>query len=518
MKVYSSIAVSFLYFWMLEQDQIFRKLIKPIKHMNKDIFNLEPKAVWKNFHSLTQIPRPSNSEDKIQQFMLDFGKNLGLETFRDETGNIIIRKPATPGMENRQGIVLQTHLDMVPQKNSDKDHDFTKDPIEAFVDGEWVTANGTTLGADNGMGVAATMAVLESKNLKHGPVEALFTCDEETGMTGAFGLKAGMLKGDILLNLDSEDEGELYVGCAGGTNANVAFAYKEEAVPAGSVAYKLAITGLKGGHSGLEIILQRGNSNKLMNRYMKHAAQKHGLRLSWIDGGSLRNAIPRESFAIVTIPAQNEAKFKECQAEYAAIYKKEYASVEPDMKFVMEPVALPASVIDLDTQGRLFKSIQACPNGVIRMSDDMENLVETSTNLASVKIADGKVNIQCLLRSSVDSAQEDLGDMIESVFLLAGAEVTLDGRYPGWKPNMNSAILKTMQGVYEKLYGKIPEIKAIHAGLECGLLGGVYPNWDMISFGPTIRYPHSPDEKVHIESVGKFWNYLVSTLENAPLK
>lgn len=486
--------------------------------MNKEIFNLEPKAVWKNFHSLTQIPRPSHHEDAIQAFMIKFGKELGLETLRDEVGNIIIRKPATPGMEGRKGIILQTHLDMVPQKNSDKVHDFEKDPIEAYIDGEWVTANGTTLGSDNGMGVAATMAVLESKSMKHGPVEALFTCDEETGMTGAFGLKTGLLKGDILLNLDSEDEGELYVGCAGGTNANVSFTFSKDPVPQGSVAFKLAITGLKGGHSGLEIILQRGNSNKLMNRFMMHAAQKHGLRLSWIDGGSLRNAIPRESFAIVTLPQANAARFKECQSEYAAMYKKELASVEPDLKFILEPADLPSDVIDLSTQDRLFRSIYACPNGVIRMSDDMKGLVETSTNLASVKIVDDKIKVQCLLRSSVDSSQEDLGIMIESVFLLAGAEVVLDGRYPGWKPNMDSPILKTMQGVYQKLYGKIPEIKAIHAGLECGLLGGVYPNWDMISFGPTIRYPHSPDEKVNIESVGKFWNYLVSTLENAPVK
>jgi dipeptidase D len=486
--------------------------------MNKDIFNLEPKSVWKNFYSLTQTPRPSNHEDRIQKFMVDFGKGLGLETIKDEVGNIIIRKPATPGFENRKGIVLQTHLDMVPQKNSDKAHSFENDPIEAYIDGEWVTANGTTLGADNGMGVAATMAVLESKTLKHGPIEALFTCDEETGMTGAFGLKSGILKGDILLNLDSEDEGELYVGCAGGTNANVSYDYKEEVVPAGHIAFKLSITGLKGGHSGLEIILQRGNSNKLMNRYLMHAAKKHGLRLSFIDGGSLRNAIPRESFATVVIPADKASKFKECQAEYASIYKKEFASVEPEMNFVMEPASLPATVIDLKTQDILFKSIQACPNGVIRMSDDMPGLVETSTNLASVKMNDGKIIIQCLLRSSVPSAQEDLGVMVESVFQLAGADVNLDGEYPGWKPNMNSPILKTMQDVYQKLYGKIPEIKAIHAGLECGLLGGVYPNWDMISFGPTIRYPHSPDEKVHIESVGKFWNFLVSTLENVPVK
>ncbi len=486
--------------------------------MNKDIFNLEPTAVWKNFYGLTQVPRPSKSEDRIQKFMLDFGRGLGLETIHDECGNVIIRKPATPGMENRMGIVLQTHLDMVPQKNSDKAHDFINDPIEAYVDGEWVTANGTTLGADNGMGVAATMAVLESKTLKHGPVEALFTCDEETGMTGAFELKPGLLKGDILLNLDSEDEGELYVGCAGGTNANISFAYTEDAVPAGSVAYKLSITGLKGGHSGLEIILQRGNSNKLMNRYLMHAAKKHGLRLSWIDGGSLRNAIPRESFAIVTIPAANEARFKECQAEYAKIYKSEFAAVEPDMKFVMETAEVPSSVIDLKTQDILFKSIHACPNGVMRMSDDMKGLVETSTNLASVKMTGGEILIQCLLRSSVDSAKEELGLMVESVFLLAGARVNLDGQYPGWKPNMSSPILKTMQDVYQKLYGKIPDIKAIHAGLECGILGGAYPHWDMISFGPTIRFPHSPDEKVNIATVQKFWDFLVETLKNIPVK
>lgn len=448
---------------------------------------------------------------------MEFGISNGLETLRDDVGNIIIRKPATPGMENRKGIILQTHLDMVPQKNSDKNHDFEKDPIEAYIDGEWVTANGTTLGADNGMGVAATMAVLASKEIKHGPVEALFTCDEETGMTGAFGLKPGLLNGEILLNLDSEDEGELYVGCAGGTNANASFSFVNEPVPAGMTGFKLSITGLKGGHSGLEIILQRGNSNKLMNRYLSHAAQKHGLRLSWIDGGSLRNAIPRESFAIVAVPAENKESFLNCQAKYANIFQKELASVEPDLKFTAEAVDTPGTVIDLKTQSSLFRALYACPNGVIRMSDDMKGLVETSTNLASVKMKGNDILVQCLLRSSVDTSQEDLGIMIENVFLLAGANVVLDGRYPGWKPNMNSPILNTMQDVYQNLYGRIPEIKAIHAGLECGLLGGVYPKWDMISFGPTIRYPHSPDEKVHIQSVMKFWNYLVSTLENAPV-
>lgn len=486
--------------------------------MNKEIFKLEPTSVWKNFYSLTQIPRPSHHEDRIQQFIFSFGNNLGLETIKDEVGNIIIRKPATPGMENRKGVVLQCHLDMVPQKNSDKVHDFTQDPIEAYVDGDWVTANGTTLGADNGMGVAAAMAVLESKDLVHGPVEALFTCDEETGMTGAFGLKPGLLKGDILLNLDSEDEGELYVGCAGGTNANVTFQYNEEPVPQGAVAYKLAITGLKGGHSGLEIILQRGNSNKLMNRFLKHAVVKHGVRLATIEGGSLRNAIPRESFAVVTVPAANADALVKCVADYEKLYRSELSATEPDLKFAISTAPVPGSVIDAASLDKVMKAINACPNGVMRMSDDMKGLVETSTNLASVKSGEGKILIQCLLRSSVDSAQEDLGGMIQDVFELAGADVVLNGTYPGWKPNMKSSILITMQEVYQKLYGRIPEIKAIHAGLECGLLGGVYPNWDMISFGPTIRYPHSPDEKVLIASVEKFWNYLINTLKEIPVK
>ena len=486
--------------------------------MNKEIFNLEPKTVWKNFYSLTQIPRPSGFEDNIQQFVLDFGLKLGLESFKDEVGNIIIRKPATPGMESRKGIVLQTHLDMVPQKNSDKAHDFKKDPIEAYVDGEWVTANGTTLGADNGMGVASAMAVLEATNLVHGPVEALFTCDEETGMTGAFGLKAGILKGDILLNLDSEDEGELYVGCAGGTNANVTFNYTEEAVKQGLASFKLAITGLKGGHSGLEIILQRGNSNKLMNRFLQHAVAAYDLSLSSIEGGSLRNAIPRESFAVVTVPPSKADDLVKSVLKFEQIYRSELSATEPDLKFTVTAVGTPSTIIDSASLDKVMKAINACPNGVMRMSDDMKGLVETSTNLASVKSGDGKILIQCLLRSSVDTAQQDLGGMIKDVFELAGANVVLNGTYPGWKPNMQSSIMITMQDVYQKLYGKIPEIKAIHAGLECGLLGGVYPNWDMISFGPTIRYPHSPDEKVNIESVGKFWNYLVATLKDAPVK
>ncbi|PKP03462.1 MAG: cytosol nonspecific dipeptidase [Bacteroidetes bacterium HGW-Bacteroidetes-6] len=486
--------------------------------MSQDIKNLEPKEVWTYFHELTQIPRPSKHEEAIRAYMVNFGKSLGLETIEDKVGNVIIRKPATPGMENRKGIVLQGHLDMVPQKNSDKVFDFLKDPIEAFVDGEWVTANGTTLGADNGMGVAAAMAVLASKTIKHGPVEALMTIDEETGMTGAFGLESNVLKADILINLDSEDEGEMYVGCAGGIDANITMNYTTMPVPAGHKAYKLSLTGLKGGHSGMEIILGRGNANKLMNRFIQHAVEKHDMMVASIHGGSLRNAIPRESFAVVTIPENRITEFTECVKKMDGIFHHELSAVEPEFTFIATPEVMPESVIDPQVIWKLVRAIYACPNGVIRMSDAMENLVETSNNLASIDTDNGVISIKCLLRSSVDSAKEDLGYAVSAAFELADANVNLDGGYPGWKPNMDSAILKSCREMYQGMYGKIPEIKAIHAGLECGLLGAVYPNWDMISFGPTIRYPHSPDEKVNIASVQKFYDFLVKVLENAPMK
>jgi len=482
------------------------------------IKNLQPQEVWENFYSLTQIPRPSKHEDAIQEFMYKFGTDLGLETIKDEVGNIIIKKPATPGMENRKGVILQGHLDMVPQKNSDTAHDFKTDPIKAYIDGDWVTAEGTTLGADNGMGVAATMAVLASKTMVHGPIEALFTCDEETGMTGAFGLKAGLLDGDILMNLDSEDEGELYVGCAGGTNANAATSYTPQAVPANHVAYKIDVTGLKGGHSGVDIPLERGNSNKLLFRFLKHAQKHFGVKIAEIIGGSLRNAIPRETFCKVVVPAENTENFEKCVAHFEGIFAAELKTVEPTLSFKASKIDLPENILDADTQNRFINAVYASPNGVIRMSNDMEGLVETSLNLAIVIAKGGKIKIQSLLRSSVDSAKEDLENMVSSVYELAGFECELDGQYPGWKPNMDSPILKTMQGIYNDMYGKIPKIMAIHAGLECGLLGGVYPNWDMISFGPTIRFPHSPDEKVNIATVQKFWDFLVGTLKNVPVK
>ncbi len=488
--------------------------------MSNEISKLTPSEVWANFYELTRIPRPSHHEEQVQQFVFDFGKSLGLETIKDEAGNVIIRKPATPGMEKRKGVILQGHLDMVPQKNSDKDHDFAKDPIETIIDGEWVRANGTTLGADNGIGVAAAMAVLASKELVHGPVEALFTATEETGMDGAEGLKAGMLRGDILINMDSEDEGELYVGCAGGEDAGITFSYTEVPVPAESISFKLNVTGLKGGHSGLDINLGRGNANKIFFRLLKEAHKVCGARLASISGGNLRNAIPREAFGVLIVPYSTADKLVGLIAGLTTIIKRELSATEPTLKIELAKTEMPAGLIDENTQVRLTHAVVACPNGVIRMSDSMPGLVETSTNLAIVKSDSGTktVTLACLMRSSVDSAKADLGSRMESVFTLAGAEVKLSGGYPGWKPNMESPILKTMLKVYNDKFGRIPEIKAIHAGLECGILGGTYPNWDMISFGPTIRFPHSPDEKVNIESVAKFWDYLVETLKNIPAK
>ncbi|NLJ06923.1 MAG: aminoacyl-histidine dipeptidase [Sphingobacteriales bacterium] len=486
--------------------------------MGKEILNLEPKNLWKHFYSLTQIPRPSGQEAECIAFIKKFGDDLGLETEVDETGNLVIRKPATPGMENRKGIILQGHVDMVPQKNSDKEHDFSKDPIDAWIDGEWVKAKGTTLGADNGIGVASAMAVLEAKNIEHGPIEALFTIDEETGMTGAFGLKPGFFKGDILLNLDSEDEGELYIGCAGGINGSFTFSFQKESVPKSYQAYRIDVKGLKGGHSGLDINLGRGNSNKILFRFLYHAAGRHGLRISSFEGGNLRNAIPREAWAIVVVPDDKKEKFMTCFEKNVQKIKNELSFTEPDFIMTCSPAGIPEYVMDEKSQKAVINAIYACPNGVIRMSDAMPGLVETSTNLAIAKTENDKVMVKCLLRSSVDSAKDDLAGMMEALFDLAGAVCEFDGAYPGWKPNPNSPILKTMKEVYNSKFGKVPEVKAIHAGLECGLIGGVYPNLDMISFGPTMRHPHSPDEKVNIATVQKFWDFLVETLKNAPVK
>jgi dipeptidase D len=483
-----------------------------------DIRKLEPGTLWKYFHDITQIPHPSKKETKIVEYMQEFGRSHNLETIVDEVGNVIMRKPATKGMENLKGVIFQTHLDMVPQKNSDKKHDFESDPIETIIDGEWVKANGTTLGSDNGIGVAATMAVLASSDLVHGPLEALFTIDEETGMTGAFGLKPGLLKGEILMNLDSEDEGELYVGCAGGIDVSAVKSYAEETSPKGMAAYKVIVKGLKGGHSGVDIALERANSNKLMFRFLMQAEADFGIRLAEASGGDLRNAIPRESNSVILIPEIKTDDFEDFVRGYNIMYKAEFAETEPDLLFACEKTDIPGKVMNQGDQYRIIRAVYVCPNGVVRMSQAMKGLVETSNNLAIVKCKNGGFEAHNLARSSVDSAKEATAWKIAAVFHLINAEVKLTGGYPGWKPNMQSPILKTMSNIYKEMYGKVPEIKAIHAGLECGLIGGVYPKLDMISFGPTIRFPHSPDEKVNIESVGKFWSFLVGTLKQIPVK
>jgi dipeptidase D len=483
-----------------------------------EIKNLKPERVWKHFYDLTQIPRPSKKEAKVIEFMKSFGEGLNLETIVDPVGNVIIRKPATKGMENRMGVVFQGHIDMVPQKNSDKKHNFETDPLNVFVDGDWVTADGTTLGADNGLGVAVAMAVLEANDIEHGPVEALFTIDEETGMTGAINLQPNVLKGDILLNTDSEDEGQLYVGCAGGVEVNVKMKYQEENVPVNYTAYKLAVTGLKGGHSGMDINIGRSNSNKLLFRFLNHALYNFDFRLANVQGGDLRNAIPRESFATVVVANSDMQKFEQEVAQFEKDYKSEFSVTEPDLSFKVIKSDNASKVINHDEAVKIIKACYACPHGVERMSDSMKGLVETSNNFGIAICENGEFKANCLVRSSVDSAKVAVQYRIGTIFDLIGAEVSFDGSYPGWKPNMDSPILKTMLKVYKDKFGKEPQIMAIHAGLECGILGAIYPNWDMISYGPTIRFPHSPDEKVNIESVQKFYDFTIETLKNIPVK
>ncbi len=484
----------------------------------KDIRSLEPKALWKHFYSITQVPRPSGKKEPIGTFIENFGKSLGLETLRDEVGNVLIRKPATPGMENRKAVILQAHMDMVPQKNSGIAHNFETDPIQAYIDGDWVTAKDTTLGADNGIGIAAAMAVLESKDIAHPAIEMFITVDEETGMHGAFGLQPNFLKGDILINMDSEDEGELYVGCAGGLDANITFAYQEVEVPDGDVALKVSLTGLKGGHSGVDIHLQRANANKLMFRFLKEAVRSYEARLASIDGGSLRNAIPREAFAVITVPAEGVDDLMEFAAECEDLFIEEFKGVENNISLKVEETELPSGLLPEEIQDDLINGVTACFNGVYRVIPELPSVVETSNNLAIIKSNGKTVELKSLLRSSVDSRKEELASVIESTFSLAGAKVEFTGGYPGWKPNLDSPILKEMTKVYEDKFGKTPKVMIIHAGLECGILGTHYPNMDMISFGPTIRYPHSPDEKVNIATVKMFWDYLVETLANIPTK
>jgi len=487
------------------------------------IRNLEPKNVWNNFYALTQIPRPSGHTQKVAKFLVQFGKNLGLESFQDECGNVIIRKPATPGMENRKGIILQAHMDMVPQKNNDKKHDFTKDPIETRIvhekDGDWVYACGTTLGADDGLGVAAAMSVLESKTIKHGPIEALFTVDEETRMVGAKALKPGILKGDILLNLDSETEGELYVGCAGGLDANVTFKYKEAPMPKGYEAFQIIVTGLRGGHSGMEINEGRGNANKIMARVLMPLLRHFRAKLVSFNGGNMRNAIPREAEAVVALPHGRENTAVKLVGTTLATIRSELAKIDPNVSITIAPATAKVTKVIAGTTGmKLVKAIYACPNNVDRMSLEVEGLVETSNNLAIVKTDKGVIEIKTLMRGSTDSMKDDLAESIRCCFELAGAKVFFDGGYSGWSPNMASPILHTMKEQYKKLFGNEPAVMAIHAGLECGILAGAYPHWDMISCGPTLKSPHSPEERCFIPSVAKWWQFIQAVIEDAPKK
>lgn len=487
--------------------------------MSQEVRNLEPKALWNKFADLNAVPRPSKKEERVIAFMKDFGAKLGLETIEDEVGNVIIKKPATPGMENRKTIVMQSHLDMVHQKNADTDFDFDTQGIEMYVDGDWVRAKGTTLGADNGLGVATIMAILESTDIKHPAIEALFTIDEETGMTGAMGLKGGLLDGEILLNLDTEEDDEIDIGCAGGIDVTAERDYNEEEAPENSVGYTITVKGLNGGHSGMDIDKGLGNANKIMNRLLFDSFENFGLQVAEINGGSLRNAIPRESFAKVIISEIFDEAFVFDMQEVINDIKTEYKTTEPNLEIKIEKSGdTPAKVMELGVQEGLIRAIYAAHNGVYRMSADMADLVETSNNIARVIVKDGKIHIGCLTRSSVESSKFDLANALRSAFELFGCEVNFSGSYPGWTPNVNSPILEVLKEIYEKQNNEKPNVVACHAGLECGILGTNYPDMDMISFGPTIKGAHSPDERASIKSAQKYWKFVLEIVENIPLK
>ncbi len=486
--------------------------------MSQEIRNLEPKALWNKFADLNEVPRPSKKEERVIEFMKNFGESLGLETFEDEIRNVIIRKPATKGMENRKPIVMQGHLDMVHQKNADTVFDFDTQGIDMYVDGDWVRARGTTLGADNGLGVATIMAVLESKTIAHPAIEALFTIDEETGMTGALNLKGGILQGQILLNLDTEEDDEIDIGCAGGIDLNARRSYNEEEVPENSVGHVIRVKGLNGGHSGMDIHKGLGNANKIMNRLLFDAFENFGLQIAEVNGGGLRNAIPRESEAKVIISEMFDEAYIFDMQEIINDIKEEFKTTEPNLIIEIEKCDLPNKVMDLGVQEGIIRAIYAAQNGVYRMSADMEDLVETSNNLARVSIKNGEIEINCLTRSSVETSKFDLANSLRSAFELVGCEVELAGSYPGWTPNVNSEILEVLKEIYEKQNGDQPKVVACHAGLECGILGTNYPDMDMISFGPTIHGAHSPDERASIKSAQKYWKFVLEVLENIPVK
>ena len=484
--------------------------------MNEAIRALEPKAIWNNFADLNAVPRASKKEERVIAFMKSFGESLNLETHVDHIGNVIIRKPATPGMEGRMPVVMQSHLDMVHQKNNDTEFDFDTQGIEMLIDGDWVRANGTTLGADNGLGVATIMTILQSDNIPHPDLEALFTIDEETGMTGAQELQGGILKGDILLNLDTEEDDEIGVGCAGGVDVTASGSYEPEEVYEDSKGYHLVVKGLQGGHSGMDIIKELGNANKMMNRLMYVARDM--IKIASINGGSLRNAIPRESEAVVVIPDSRAAEFEATLEKCASEIKNEFKSLEPELSISVRPADLPGYAMDSDMSLKLINALQAAHNGVYRMSPDIDGLVEASNNIAKVIVSNGRIQIDNLTRSSVESSKMDVANTLKSVFELAGYSVTFTGSYPGWAPNMDSPILKVMAPLYERMYDSKPNVAACHAGLECGILGQHYPKMDMISFGPTIKGAHSPDERASISSLQKFWDYVKAILEHIPEK
>lgn len=484
--------------------------------MGEKLGHLKPELLWNHFEEICRIPHPSRKEEKLAQYIVSFAEENDLESARDEFGNVVVRKPATPGKENLIPVVMQGHLDMVAEKNSDVTHDFDKDPIQCYIDGDWVKAKGTTLGGDNGIGVAAALAIMESKDLEHGPIEALFTLDEETGLFGAQALKPGFLSGKILMNLDSEEDGALYIGCAGGQNTFVKFKYDLKDVPEKTTAFEIKIAGLKGGHSGLDISTGRGNAIKLMTRLLHELNYTFGIRLVSINGGSKHNAIPRETFSVIRVAKKFAAETLAFIERYNKIVQAELATVEPTLTVTASETKSKSKVMDKTTTKNLIDSLYAVPNGVIKMSADIPGLVETSTNLAVVVTKGKAVEVTLSQRSSVESEKHDISNSIAAFFKLAKAEVIQGDGYPGWKPDIHSQVLVTMKNVYHQMYGNEPAVKAIHAGLECGIIKERYPDMDMISFGPTLMDVHSPDEKILISTVDKFWNLLAAVLKNIP--
>ncbi len=487
--------------------------------MNEVLNTLEPNGIWNYFREILSVPRPSKKEEQIKAYLIEFAKKHQLECKEDETGNLLITKPATKGFENRKTVVLQSHMDMVCEKNSDKVHDFEHDPIEVKIVDGWVKAHGTTLGADDGIGIAAQLAILSDDIIEHGPIECLFTLDEETGLTGAFGLKEGFLEADILLNLDSEDEGELFIGCAGGKDTLIQLPYSVEKAPKDHHAFELKISGLTGGHSGDDIHKGFGNANKILNRILWEATAKYTIRLAAIEGGNLRNAIAREAKSIVMVPDVNIKAFEGFVGLAAKNIAKEYQITEPKLAIQCKPTThTSGEVVLIEDQQKLLNSLYACPHGVIAMSQSIANFVETSTNLASVRMLDGIWTITTSQRSSIESAKDDVANMVAACFALAGATCEHTDGYPGWTPNPKSEIREITETAYFNLFLEKPQVKAIHAGLECGLIGDVYPTMDMISFGPTIKGAHSPDERLEIASVVKFWKLTLDVLKKIPVK